>query len=58
MNVHCRAVRVNRPGIWSSRRRRVRAVRTVSLGSPMSALQRCRLCASEAITVQALFAAN
>ena len=57
-SVERRAVRVSRPGMVSSRRRRVRAVGTVVSGSPISLVQRSRLCASAAITVQAALAAN
>jgi hypothetical protein len=37
-----------------SRRRMVRAPRTVLLGKPISWVQRCRLCASAPSTVQAV----
>ena len=56
--VHWRAVRVSRPGMLSSRRRRVRAARTVWRGRPIAVVQRVRLCAIAAITVQALLALN
>ena len=57
-SVHCRAVRVSRPGIRNSRSRRVAAVRVRSWGRPIWLVHRPRLCASAAITVQALLAAN
>ena len=53
-SVHCRAVRVSRPGIGNSRRRRVAAVGVLSWGSPIWLVHRPRLCARAAITVQAL----
>jgi hypothetical protein len=56
--VHCRAVRVSRPGIRNSRLRRVAAVRVLSWGRPIWLVHRPRLCARAAITVQALLAAN
>ncbi len=56
-SVQRRAVRVRRPGIESSRRRRVRATRTVAPGRPRTVVQRSRLCARAAITVQAAFGA-
>jgi hypothetical protein len=57
-SVHCRAVRVSRPGIRNSRLRRVAAVRAVSWGRPIWLVHLPRLCARAAITVQALLAAN
>src|SRR5215217_2978878 len=57
-SVDRRLDRVSRPGICSSRRRRVRAVRTVWPGSAMRCVQRSRLWASAAITVQAALAVN
>src|SRR5207248_9038280 len=57
-SVHWRAERVSRPGICSSRRRRVRVARTVWPGSPIRVVQRSRLCARQAITVQAALALN
>ena len=54
--VQRRLVRVRRAGIWSSCRRRARAVCTGRVGSPIWVLQHPRLCASAAITVQALLA--
>ena len=56
-SVHCRAVRVSRPGIRNSRLRRVAAVRVLSLGKPIWLVHRPRLCARAAITVQSLLAA-
>ena len=49
---------VRRPGSMSSRRRTVRAVRTVEAGSPIKPVQRSRLCARQAITVHAPLALN
>jgi hypothetical protein len=57
-SVHRRAVRVSRPGRASSRRRSVRAARTVWPGRPRTEVQRRRLCARQAMTVQAAFAKN
>jgi hypothetical protein len=57
-SVQVRLVRVSRPGIRRSRRRRVSAVWTGWFGCPISVVQRPRLCASAAITVQALLALN
>ena len=57
-SVQRRAVRARRPGSASSRRRRVRAVRIVVAGRARIWVQRSRLCASAAITVQAALAVN
>ena len=55
-SVQRRALRVRRPGSASRRRRRVRAARTVRSGRPSRPVQRSRLWASAAITVQAALA--
>lgn len=56
--VQRRAVRVSRPGRASSRRRRVRAARTVWPGRPGTEVQRSRLWARQAMPVQAALAVN
>ena len=55
-SVHWRLLRVSRAGTARSWWRRERAVWTGAFGSPIWLVQRPRLCASAAITVQALFA--
>ena len=50
----CLAVRVILPGLTNSRRRVVAAARGVGSLTPRKSAQRERLCAMQAITVQAL----
>ncbi len=57
-SVTWRAVRVIRPGMFSRRRRSVRAVGMTVSGSPLRVVHRSRLWLRAAITVQAALARN